>query len=168
MRPINDGARRNMLCHNTRDELFRLLDALLNETISEEQFRRLEAILLAEAEARQIFRRYLTLHHQLRTLAKSWAEEKLVKLAEGPNPEVPPVSPSGQMGQGILYGFLIAIGLALLAGALWFRHIRAETPCPPATLSESISHAPLVCDSPSPCRLSDKMASRPSEAQPTK
>lgn len=156
-----------MLCHNTRDELFRLLDALLNETISQEQFRRLEAILLAEAEARQIFRRYLALHQQLRTLAKSWAEEKLVRLAEGPNPESPAVSSSSQMGQGIVYGFLIAIGLAILAGALWLRHIRAETPCPPPTISHSTAPTALVCDSPS-SRVSDEVVPGVLEGQPVK
>jgi len=147
-----------MLCQNTRDELFRLLDALLNETISQEQFRRLEAILLAEAEARQIFRRYLALHQQIRTLAQSWAEEKLVKLAEGPAPESPPTSPPSQLGQGIVYGFLIAIGLAVLAGALWFRHIRAETPSSVPVSSEPVSHARFVCDRPDLSPLIDQVA----------
>jgi len=147
-----------MLCQNTRDELFRLLDALLNETISQEQFRRLEAILLAEAEARQIFRRYLSLHQQLRTLAQTWAEEKLVKLAEGPTPESPPVPSSGQLGQGIVYGFLIAIGLAVVAGALWFRHIRAETPSPARVVSEPVSQAKFVCHPPDGSPLTDQVA----------
>lgn len=137
-----------MLCPNMRDELFGLLDALLNETISQEQFRRLEAILLAEAEARQIFRQYLKLHQQLRTLAQVWAEEKLAKLAEGPIPETPSPATPGQIGQGVVYGFLIALGLAVLAGALWFRHIRAETTNPDHMGAQPASQIGLAGDAP--------------------
>jgi len=137
-----------MLCHNTRDELFGLLDALLNETISQEQFRRLEAILLAEAEARQIFRQYLKLHQQLRTLAQAWAEEKLVQLAEGPIPEAPSPATPGQLGQGVVYGLLIALGLAVLAGALWFRHIQAETTSPDRVCTHPAAQIKLVREVP--------------------
>jgi hypothetical protein len=145
-RPILDAASAKMLCHNTRDELFGLLDALLNETISQEQFRRLEAILLAEAEARQIFRQYLKLHQQLRTLAQAWAEEKLVQLAEGPIPEAPSPATPGQLGQGVVYGLLIALGLAVLAGALWFRHIQAETTSPDRVCTHPAAQIGLVQD----------------------
>lgn len=135
-----------MLCQNTRDELFRLLDALLNETISAEQFRRLEAILLAEAEARQIFRHYLKLHQQLRRLAQAWTEEKLLKLAEGPIPDNSVTAPQGQLGQGVVCALLVALGLAALAGTWWFRHIRAETPQLPS--SHPVCQVDLVGDPP--------------------
>ncbi|MGQ9505370.1 MAG: hypothetical protein ACUVQG_08790 [Thermogutta sp.] len=137
-----------MLCQNTRDELFRLLDALLNETISPEQFHRLEAILLAEAEARQIFRQYLKLHQQLRTLAQAWAEEKLIKLAEGPVPENSAANTAAQLGQGVVHGLLFALGIAALAGIWWFRHIRAEPPAPHPVNSQPVCQVDLVSDLP--------------------
>lgn len=137
-----------MLCQNTRDELFRLLDALLNETISEAQFRRLEAILLAEAEARQIFHHYLKLHQQLRTLAQAWTEEKLLKLAEGPIPDNSVAAPQGQLGQGVVYALFVALGLAALAGIWWFRHIRAETPTPQPLCSHPVCQVDLIGDPP--------------------
>lgn len=144
-----------MLCPQTRDELLSLLDALLNETISAEQFQRLQAILLADQEARDLFRQYLTLHQQLRRCAEAVNQERLAQLTEGPplNPASSP-SPSNHLRLGMLYGFLLAVGLGLVAGTLWFRHSRADVP----TASSQVSPTTQF---PGPIQISSPVALPP-------
>ncbi len=64
-----------MLGGKTREELLVLLEAVVNETISPDQHRRLEEILTHSAEARSIYLDYLDMHAGLRALAMAQSED---------------------------------------------------------------------------------------------
>ncbi|MGB9688847.1 hypothetical protein [Thermogutta sp.] len=128
-----------MLSSKTRDELLTLLDALVNETITTEEHRRLESLLLADAEARELFWQYLGLHCQLRQLAQSWAEEKLLRLTEAiesgaPSPS--PMSTPDSPRPGLIYGVILSLLVGFAAGVLWFRHLTAENSVLPSGKSD--------------------------------
>lgn len=117
-----------MLSSKTRDELLTLLDALLNETISAEQHQRLQSILVAEPEARVLFREYVTLHCQLRQLAQSWVQERLLSLnqiasSDSPPPELPVAEASRP---GVIGGVILSLLVGFTAGVLWLRHLSLE------------------------------------------
>lgn len=128
-----------MLCNKTRDELLNLLDALINETISAEQHRRLEDLLMAEPEARELFRQYIDLHCQLKQLAQSWTQERLLRLTEAI--EFPPHPPSGLSSTepsrpGLIYGLVLSLLVGFAAGVLWLRHLAVDRDAaPPFTSS---------------------------------
>ncbi|MGQ9821524.1 MAG: hypothetical protein ACUVQK_06645 [Thermogutta sp.] len=67
-----------MLCGKTREELLVLLEAVVNETISPAQHRRLEEILTSSAEARSIYLDYLDMHAGLRAVALGQGEGQQV------------------------------------------------------------------------------------------
>lgn len=118
-----------MLCNKTRDELMNLLDALINETISPEQHQRLEALLMAEPEARELFRQYIHFHCQLKQLAQSWAQQRLLRLTEAI--EFPPPPPSGlsttePSRPGLIYGLVLSLLVGFAAGVLWLRHLAVD------------------------------------------
>lgn len=67
-----------MLCGKMKEELLVLLEAVVNETISPAQHRRLEEILTSSAEARSIYLDYLDMHAGLRAVAMGQGEERQV------------------------------------------------------------------------------------------
>ena len=128
-----------MLSSKTRDELLTLLDALVNETITAEEHRRLESLLLADAEARELFRQYIGLHCQLRQVAQSWAEEKLARLTEAIESGAhlpPPVPAPDSPRPGLIYGVILSLLVGFAAGVLWFRHLTADNPVLPPGKSD--------------------------------
>ncbi|MEJ5342615.1 MAG: hypothetical protein WHT09_13715 [Thermogutta sp.] len=134
-----------MLSSKIRDELLTLLDALVNETITPEEHRRLESLLLADGEARELFRQYVGLHCQLRQLAQSWAEEKLLRLTEAietsANSSAPMPTPDSPR-PGLIYGVILSLLVGFAAGVLWFRHLTADNPVvSPENCSRSASPA---------------------------
>ncbi|NMC21790.1 MAG: hypothetical protein GYA33_15375, partial [Thermogutta sp.] len=65
-----------MLSGKTREELMVLLEAVVNETISPAQHRRLEEILTSSAEARSIYLDYLDMHAGLRAVTLGQSEDQ--------------------------------------------------------------------------------------------
>ncbi|HVJ67967.1 MAG TPA: DUF1549 domain-containing protein [Caulifigura sp.] len=130
----------------TRDELFRLLEALCDERLGEEDAARLQQLVLNEADARRMFVEYVSLHGLLYwdavPEAASFDLDTILK--SGSQPVVTPNRRAG------MWRVLIstAAGLLVLGGAFFASRFKAPpaVPGPNNLAQESPRPAPPVDD----------------------
>lgn len=121
-----------MLCGKTREELLVLLEAVVNETISPAQHRRLEEILTSSAEARSIYLDYLDMHAGLRTVALEQGEDRqvsqIVAMVQGDaSAGVQGSRDRRSLLRRRVAVFAAGVLIAVLAGWLWGR-LSAKAP----------------------------------------
>lgn len=126
-----------MLCGKTREELLVLLEAVVNETISPAQHRRLEEILTSSAEARSIYLDYLDMHAGLRAVALGQGEDQQVSRIVAMVQEDAAAGRPGNCGRRslprpwvavIAAGVMIAVLAGWLLGRLSAKAPPTETP----------------------------------------